>query len=148
MKIEIDDRQSSLKISPKKIRSLVSAVLNFEGCRADEVGIHFVEAAEICQLHQQFFGDPSLTDCISFPIDNSENRPACYALGDVFVCPQVAVEYALEHERDPDEELILYIVHGILHLIGYDDIEKNDRLAMRRAERRQMQQLKKLKLIP
>lgn len=144
MRVSIINRQSALAIPTRLIKRLVKAVIEFEGQRCDEVSIYFVSTDEISQLHGQFFGDFSSTDCISFPIDADGNSFEYRVLGDVFVCPQVAINYSEQHEGNAKYELILYIVHGLLHLMGYDDIEGKDRLAMRKAEKRHMQNLENL----
>lgn len=105
--------------------------------------MHFVETEEISHLHGQFFGDPSPTDCISFPMDGVEEDGYC-VLGDIFVCPNAAIEYAKEHQCDLHEETALYVVHGLLHLMGYDDIKDEDRQQMRAAEKRHMAHLAQL----
>ena len=60
--------------------------------------------------------------------------------------PATAVEYAQKYRKDPFDETTLYIVHGLLHLLGYDDLNEEDRKKMRKAEARHMRQLKKLRL--
>lgn len=129
------NEQSDLFIDPNQIAPLVRAVIAFEGKSTKEVSIRLVNSATICALHDQFFNDPSLTDCISFPIDDE-------VLGDVVVCPKIALEY-----DDPYEETTLYIVHGLLHLMGYDDIEEIDRLKMKEREAAHLNHLRKKKLI-
>jgi probable rRNA maturation factor len=135
MIVDVDNKQDSLEISEEFIRKVVSEVLDTEGCVCNEVALYFVDVKEISNLHEQFFDDPSPTDCISFPMDDDE------ILGEVFVCPQVAIEYAQEHSLDPHQEMTLYVVHGLLHLLGYDDIEEKDIVVMRQAEQRHMQNL-------
>ena len=139
MLVMVSDRQKDLplKHEKKKIESLVQSVIEHEGRACDEVAIHFVTAPTICKMHKQFFQDPSITDCISFPMDDVPEANFCY-LGDVFVCPRQAIFYADENSLDPYREITLYIVHGILHLLGYDDIEENDAKIMRRKELKHM----------
>lgn len=144
--IKVKNRQSSLKISPTKVKRIVSQVLAEEGQACDEVAIHFVDTAAIMQLHEDFFGDPSPTDCISFPLDSECDSIPYQMLGEVFVCPETAIEYASKHQMDPYEETTLYIVHGLLHLMGYDDLQPEDRKAMRKAEARHMRNLRKRSL--
>lgn len=79
-------------------------------------------------------------------MDDADETAYC-VLGDLFVCPQVAVEYSQKHELDPSEELTLYVVHGLLHLMGYDDIEEDDVKTMREAEKIHMNHLKKKGLL-
>lgn len=119
----------------------MEAVLAAEGQRCDEVTINFVDTPTICELHKQFFDDPSVTDCISFPIDDMEET-GYRVLGEVFVCPKTALDYAKAHKGDPYGELTLYIVHGLLHLMGYDDIAPPDIEEMRAAELRHLNNLR------
>lgn len=143
MIVHISSRQKVFKISKTKIKKIVQEVISFENQKCDEVSIHFVSAKEIGKLHNQFFNDPSETDCISLPLDGEEE--AHYRiLGDVFVCPEVAIKYAEIHKMSIDEEVTLYMVHGLLHLMGYDDIELKERKLMRAAEKRHMTNLKAL----
>lgn len=144
MHVDIDNRQADFAFSLESVPPLVKAVLKAEKVDCDEVAIHFVSTEEISQLHNQFFGDPKPTDCISFPL---ETKAGYRLLGDVFVCPKVAVDYASKHRKDPHQELTLYVIHGLLHLIGYDDLEKEDRKAMRAAERRLMKKIHDATLI-
>lgn len=143
--VNVFNQQNDLEISSKKISSLVKHVIKEEGQTCDEVNIYLVDTPTICDLHQKFFDDPTPTDCISFPIDTEEDELCYRLLGEVFVCPATAKEYALLHSGNPLEETSLYIVHGLLHLMGYDDISDNDCIIMRAAEQRHMQSLKKSK---
>lgn len=105
----------------------------------DEVAIYFVTEANIAQLHDQFFNDPTPTDCISFPLDERH-------LGEVFVCPSVAIAYARKKGLDPYQETALYVIHGLLHLLGYDDLEPKERRTMRKKEKTCMAHLYKQNL--
>lgn len=142
MEINIIDEQNDLKITPQSVCSVVENVLALENTSCDEVSVYFVDKTKISQLHEQFFNDPSPTDCISFPIDDDEDDDGYHILGDVFVCPHTAIKYAAEHDLDPHTEATLYVVHGLLHLLKYDDIDENDYIKMKCAEQRHMDNLK------
>lgn len=146
MHVFVENRQRSLKINKLQVQSLAEAVLKCEKQKADEVAICFVGTKEMCALHEHFFDDPSLTDCISFPIDDKEEKHY-RVLGEVIVCPKVALAFVEEHGGDPYHETSLYIIHGILHLLGYDDIKEKDRKKMRAAEQRVIRYLKAKKLL-
>lgn len=146
MEVFVNDKQSDLKIKPNLIQQLTAEVIRFEKKSCDEVNLHFVDTEEICTLHKHYFNDPSPTDCISFPMDDAETE-GYTILGDVFVCTQTAIQYAKDHHLDTYQELSLYIVHGLLHLMGYDDIQEPDRKAMRDAEEKHMKHLKKKGLL-
>jgi len=146
MRIDIINEQKDLKISPPAIRRIVREVIRFEKRAFDEVGIHFITTQSICELHQEYFNDPSPTDCISFPLD--DDMPGGYKMmGDIFICPQAAIDYAQEHSDEASRELTLYIVHGLLHLMGYDDMNECDEMEMRKAEKRHIKNLTAKNLI-
>lgn len=149
MHISVKNNQKDLPISQKQVRALVNHVVFFEKKAYDEVTVYFVSKRKISQIHKQYFNDPSVTDCVSFPIDLYDNNLEgdYLMMGDLFVCPAVAIEYATAHKKNLYEEVSLYIVHGLLHLMGYDDIAINDRKEMRTAERRHLKALKKLGLL-
>jgi probable rRNA maturation factor len=133
--IEIHNTQSLLDIDKNSLQNLVKTVLCEEKVRCDQISIHFVETKRISELHNEFFNDPSTTDCITFPIDDPSEVTDYLVLGEVFVCPETAINYCKDNsETEPYEETSLYVVHGILHLLGYDDIDESDRVQMRAAE--------------
>lgn len=146
MIVHLFNRQKALKISLPQARAIVKQVIEEEGETCHEVSLYFVDSSTICDLHQQFFDDPSPTDCISFPMDE-DKQTEDRILGEVFVCPEVAIKYANQHQCDVYEEVTLYMIHGLLHLMGYDDIEEKERKKMRQAEARHFQKLKQLNLM-
>lgn len=137
MKIYSINRQRALKIPKNFTTSLVRVVLELEKVCCKTVFVYFVTEKRICDLHQQFFNDPSPTDCISFPIDKE-------LLGEVFVCPRTALNYVKKNGGDPYQEVALYIIHGILHLLGYDDLAPAQRRVMRKKEKRCMERSNEL----
>lgn len=148
MIVTISDEQNVLRLNPKGVESLVRAVIAYEKTTCDEVTIYFVDTPTICELHERFFNDPTPTDCITFPLDQEEDEDFPYRiLGEVFVCPETALKYAEKNQVDPLEETSLYIIHGLLHLMGYDDIEPDDILEMRQAEQRHLENIRKLELL-
>lgn len=146
MYIHVSNNQNILTFSFDLVKSIANQVVCGEGQTCEELSIHFVDIPTIQELHQQFFGDPSATDCISLPMDEDPNEPY-RVLGEIFVCPEVALEYAKSHHLDPYEETTLYIIHGLLHLLGYDDIEEPQEKEMRQAEAKYMARVKSLDLI-
>lgn len=146
MDITIIQEQSDLVISTASTKTLVGNFLQFHHILCDEVAIHFVTTPVICQLHTEFFNDPSPTDCITFPMDDIEEDSDYRVLGEVFVCPQTAIDYINEHGGDAYHEATLYVVHGLLHLLGFDDIDEEDELLMRHEERRYLEHVAKKNL--
>lgn len=129
IKIHVENAQKALPIKKRVITSIVKSILEFLKVDCEEISIYFVTEKEITKLHDQFFQDPTPTDCISFPIDEKH-------LGEIFVCPSVAISYAKKRGIDPFKETILYLIHGILHLIGHDDLDPKSKKIMRRMEQK------------
>lgn len=142
MIIDVINQQKAVSIVDSEVQLIVENVLQHEQIDCDEISIHFVDTPTISKLHQDFFNDPTTTDCISFPIDHPDDKaPYCF-LGEIFVCPETALNYAKEHLTDPQEEITLYIVHGLLHLLGHDDIDPQEQIKMKEAEAFHMKRLK------
>ena len=145
MLCHIDNNQTDLPLNLKAVEALVHQVLATEGKTAGEISILFVSDPEMCEIHNTHFNDPSPTDCMSFPIDPpipaTDTPPEGHCLGSVIVCPNTAITWAAENNGDPYEETALYTAHGLLHLMGYDDINKEDIIEMRAAEKRAMESL-------
>jgi probable rRNA maturation factor len=145
MQIEVLNQQNDLSIDSKSAKKILRFLLAEMKVNCDEISLYFIETEAMCNLHQKFFDDPTPTDCISFPIDDNESS-FYRVLGEIFVCPYTAIKYAKNHEKDPYEEVCLYIVHGLLHLLGFDDIDENDRAEMRKKEKWCMNKLKEKKV--
>ena len=137
MNVDVENLQRDLDLGDPT--PIVKAVLELEGEKADEVSIRFVDLQTSAEIHEEHFNDPTPTDCMSFPMDppNTPHR----VLGDVVVCPKIALEYP-----DPHTECTLYLVHSLLHLIGYRDKEEEETVQMRAAEERHMENLRRLGL--
>lgn len=127
-RITVYQRQKSVKISPSSVRKAVLFFLHEKKIECQELSVYFVSKQKITQLHGDFFQDPTPTDCITFPLHD-------HFLGEVFICPEVALEV---RPQKTAEEITLYLLHCLLHLIGYDDIDKRKRAKMRREEKRLM----------
>lgn len=140
MNISIYNRQKDLKISKASAKKAFIAAAELYDVSFDEAAVHFVSEKELCNLHEQFFNDPSPTDCITFPIDSGDT-PGFRFLGEVFVSPRAAIEVVEESQGDVYEETTLYMIHGLLHLLGYNDIKKEEIKEMRKEEARIMKHL-------
>lgn len=114
------------RTDPAFVRRVVRAVLRHVGQPGLHVSLLITDDAEIGELHERFLGDPSPTDVISFALD-------CGA--ELVVSRETARRTARAHGHTLRAELALYIVHGILHVTGFDDVRPRDRVRMRAAER-------------
>jgi probable rRNA maturation factor len=111
----ISNRQSAT-VDEVATAGLARATLAGEGLLDVELSVSFVEEAEIEDLHVRYMDEPGSTDVLSFPLDDVDEG-GTRLLGDVVIAPAVA---ARNNPSDPDAELRLLLVHGILHLLGYD----------------------------
>ncbi len=138
----VTDEQASdrdaFPIDVTRWRSLASAVLSGAGLGANvELSVLFVDEAAMADLNERFMGHEGPTDVLAFPIDDEESigdgMPRL--VGDVVICPSVASQNAADHAGSYDDEVALLLVHGILHLLGMDHADKDDRMTMQARER-------------
>lgn len=113
--ILVDDRQTTPLDRPALV-ALATATLEGEGMHDVELSVSFVDEAEIEDLHVRYLHEAGPTDVLSFPLDAVDER-GTRLLGDVVIAPVVA---ARNNPADPGAEIRLLLVHGILHLLGYD----------------------------
>jgi probable rRNA maturation factor len=112
------------------------ATLEAEGLAAGQVDLHFVDAQEMAALNQAHLGGRGPTDVVSFPYEDDARAAAGpgVVLGDVVVCPAVARAQAAQHTGRLDDELALLVVHGVLHVLGWDHAAPDDEAAMQARE--------------
>ena len=127
-RILISNRQDA-PLDEEGLRSLARDTLRGEGIERAELSVSFVGADEIAELHERFMDEPGPTDVLSFPLDDVDEAEdeSVRLLGDVVIAP---AEAARNNPADPVAELRLLLVHGILHLLGYDHEEDGARTRM------------------
>ena len=121
----VSDRQTA-PIDVDALAGLASETLIAEGLREVELSLSFIDDAEMEELHVRYLDEPGPTDVLSFPLDGEDER-GLRVLGDVVIAPSVA---ARNNPADPAAELRLLVVHGILHLLGYDHEEDGEKATM------------------
>lgn len=144
MEVYYDDRQDNIKITEemkKLIEKSIKAVLKVEELSDDvEVSVSFVGDEEIRDLNRDYRGVDKSTDVLSFPMEDEfilDNR----ILGDVILNTRRVMEQAEELGHSHERELSYLTVHSILHLLGYDHIEDEDKREMREREKLSMKEL-------
>lgn len=126
--------RASRQVAARLVARLDANAPRFRGgAPAGELSIAILTDAAIARLHADFLGDPKPTDVITFP-----GNPALGLAGEICVSADTAAAYARKHGKSLPHELALYIVHGWLHLCGYDDLEPRAKRLMRAAEKRAM----------
>jgi len=114
-----------------KIENRKSKISPPSPCPPGELSVVFLTDAALAQLHADFLDDPTTTDVITFEGDRTLGTA-----GEICVSADTAAAYARAHRRDFSTELTLYLVHGWLHLAGYDDLQPAKKRRMRAAEAR------------
>jgi len=131
----ISNRQTS-PIDGDALRALARDTLRAEGVETGELSVSFVDEEEMAGLHLRFMGEEGPTDVLSFPQEVAGEEgigpiegggSVVKLLGDVVIAPSVA---ARNRPEDPGDELRLLLVHGILHLLGYDHEQEAERAEM------------------
>jgi probable rRNA maturation factor len=122
IEIVIEDR-SGMDLEPRALARLAEQALERLDFKSGELGVSLVSAREMELLNRQHLGRIGLTDVLSFPLDvcaGDETGEVPLLLGDVIICPEVAGRQAREHVSTLTHELCLLLIHGILHIAGYD----------------------------
>lgn len=157
----ISDEQDDVPIDLARWRELALGVLSGEGIRGlSELTVYFVDETAISELNREHMGKEGSTDVLAFPLDGVEcieiQGPGAISrgparphhdhddmpllLGDVFVCPSVALTQFPTHAGSLDDEIALLVVHGILHVLGYDHDEDEAKVKMQDRERLHLSQ--------
>ena len=134
-KIEITDLQDHVQLDKKLILQAVRRVIKDEGKSAKSLSIVLTDNRHIRDLNRQYLGHDSLTDVISFPLEDVDWPTSGNAgiNGEIIASAELAQQQAQSSSGDPRAELMLYVIHGLLHLMGYDD--RNPQAAKRMHQR-------------
>ena len=135
MSIEINN-ESGMEVDESALQRLAVFALDHLHVHPDaDLAILLVDEAAIEQLHVQWMDEPGPTDVLSFPMDelrpgNEDEITPPGLLGDIVLCPQVAVGQAETAGHSTQDELLLLTAHGILHLLGFDHAEPDEEKEM------------------
>jgi probable rRNA maturation factor len=138
--IEILNLQKIKKVNLQKLRVAVNRILAILGLPDEKISLVFCDNVFIINLNKKIFRLKNPTDVISFPMAGDFDMGY---LGEVVVSVEEAVVRAKDYGNTWEKELMLYIIHGILHLIGYDDITK---IKKNKMDKKQQEILTKLEL--
>lgn len=134
MKISIKNLQTKLPVSPAallKIKKAMLRVLSQEGVKKPgEIAVCILNDEEIKELNLNYLGKNIPTDVIAFDLSGKNKT----VLADIAVSADTAIRNAGIFKTSPLYELYLYIIHGLLHILGYDDARKKEKLIMRKKE--------------
>jgi probable rRNA maturation factor len=135
MRVTVCNRQRRWKVNTRLLRQIAVRALALVGATDDCLNIVFVDDASITRLNKQFHHREGSTDILTFDYGTGE------VTGELVISVEHAVAQAKRFRSTPSRELALYVIHGILHLHGYDDLSPRPRARIRAAERRLLTRL-------
>jgi probable rRNA maturation factor len=132
IEIEITNEQSRLTIDEARLRAAVAAVLTGQGISRANISVAIVDDPSIHVLNARYLQHDYPTDVLSFVLEEGDG----FVEGEVIVSADTAATIAPRYGWSATDELLLYVIHGTLHLTGLDDHEPEDAAEMRRHEAR------------
>jgi probable rRNA maturation factor len=134
--IEIDNRSGASCAEVELVDLAAFALQELHVDKRAELEISLVDEAEMTRLHEEWMDESGPTDVLSFPMDElrpnelSKNEEVPVVLGDVVICPDVARKQGDAAGHGLEQELRILLVHGILHLLGFDHVEPAEEVEM------------------
>jgi probable rRNA maturation factor len=142
--IDVSDAQSRVAIDPARLASIAADLLQHEAVASAEISVALIDGGTMRELNRQHLDHDYDTDVLSFLLEcdgpatsrSDASRGAGKAIeGEVLISTDVAAKAAEEFGWSIESEVILYLVHGLLHLVGYDDLSDDEKEIMRERER-------------
>ena len=131
-KLEIINLQKFHRVNKNKIKELVKGVLKAESADA-EINVVLVDNKKIKEMNNAFLGHNYATDVLSFAYEKEEKQKN-NVTGEIIISVEMAARLARRQERAVEGELALYLTHGLLHVLGYNDKKKADAKKMHQRE--------------
>ena len=131
--IEITTHCDELSVDPAKLEALIAGICTRFEVTAATISVGIVDDAEISILNERFLGHEGTTDCLSFDLSDAQAAGGVRVF-DLIVNGQMAARQAAERGHSSQAELALYVTHGLLHQLGFDDITPEQAEKMHRAE--------------
>ncbi len=138
IRVSVVSPQDQVPVNVPQLKELVRSVLEGESIKEAKISLAFVDNPTIHELNKRFLNHDEPTDVITFPLSS----PGAKTLeGELVIGAEVGLEQASERGHPVEVELSLYVIHGLLHLCGYDDRTAEDSQRMREAERYHLSEL-------
>ena len=132
IQVEVTNEQQTTPVDDGRLQAVVEMILDDAGYTDAEISIALVDDPTIHELNRRHLEHDYPTDVLSFVLEQQENSLE----GEVVVSGDTAALAASEYGWSAEEELLLYVIHGSLHLVGHDDQTPDQRELMRSHERR------------
>ncbi len=145
--IEVTNEQDCLELAEDRLRDIVQRTLAAEQVRSAVISVAVVDDATIWRLNRRHLQHDYPTDVLSFLLESDPETVPETGLrgagrmieGEVIVSAEMALQMAAQYHWQGADELCLYLVHGLLHLCGYDDLTPEEQIVMRHREREILQ---------
>jgi len=144
MDVTIANRQRARKINRRLLKQITTALFADLKTETADLGIHLIATSEITRLNEKFLRHAGPTDVITFDYSSPGRRSPMLGRqlhGEIFICVDEAVRQAWKFGTSWQSEIVRYVVHGILHLLGFDDSSTGARRRMKREENRRLRAL-------
>jgi probable rRNA maturation factor len=133
-RVEIANRFRGRKIDLRQLRKAVVAVLDSEKIAEANISLAVIDDQTIAELNDRFLDHQGPTDVISFALEDQSPTSKATIDGEIIVSAETAIRAAKDFGTSMALELLLYVIHGTLHLVGYDDLSAAERKIMRQKE--------------
>ncbi len=130
----ISNFQRKIPIPVPKVRTALRSACRKLRFKIPELSVAFVGERRMRRLNKEYLGHDYVTDVITFGYSERGHLKVSPFCGEIIICPAVAARNAKRYGNTLEREIILYVVHGILHLCGYDDHSPEDVKRMRQKE--------------
>lgn len=131
LEVLVANQQSTLEVDEESLISIAREILFDSDYRLGELSLAIVDDETIHELNRQYLEHDYATDVLSFLLEEDNVR----IVGEIILSADTAAREASQVGWSPQTELMLYVIHGVLHLVGYDDLDAESRKAMRQRER-------------
>lgn len=137
MKIYLENQKKNFPLNLSRVRKIVRKILIEEGkSNKSEVNLIFTDNLKISRLNKKYLNRAQATDVLAFPMQEGfKIKGEAHFLGDIVVSVSLALKRAKALKINPLKEIDLYLIHGLLHLLGYDHKSVKDNLLMRKKEK-------------
>lgn len=145
----IKNRQRAKKVNPPLLKTLTATLLKeLLGLKHFDLVVYLVSETEMAQINKKFLQHNGPTDVITFDYSDSKpetrNPKPSNLHGEIFICLAVALTQSRQFRTSWQSELARYVIHGVLHLQGYDDLSPAKRRQMKREENRLLKEIARL----
>ncbi|MBR5249844.1 MAG: rRNA maturation RNase YbeY [Bacteroidales bacterium] len=141
--VKFFNKNTSYKLPAERlVKQWIGRTLQHYGCKEGRLYVIFMDDPSLLQMNRDFIGHDYYTDIITFDTSDYPESPKDAISGELYISVDTVQANAEEYGATFLEEMYRVIIHGVLHLVGFDDHEETDICAMRQAESEALERLK------